>query len=287
MYVESGERSVPFEGQLTFIDLGPVIVSRASSTPAIIHRAGITASRSRDRDFVVSLPIDNGMSVCTAHWDRYVGVDEMLITDAAQTGVVTHTGCTVISLRISDQLFRQYLPDGENLAGVVLNARTGAGMLAATIMRALIPDEKQRFAVSSSNHVAQSLLHAIAATCAETTGLKAAPASFSSTRRGEIIRFVEAHLNDTDLSVQSVAQAFDLSERYLRLLFSDTPESLSVYMRRRQLEECARQLRDPRFSTQSISDIAYSWGFNSLGSFDRAFKAKFAMTPRRYRAACH
>jgi AraC family transcriptional activator of tynA and feaB len=33
----------------------------------------------------------------------------------------------------------------------------------------------------------------------------------------------------------------------------------------------------------NISEIAYAWGFNDLSHFNRAFRARFGMTPREWR----
>lgn len=285
MHIESAERSIPFLGEMVAFDLGPVTVSRAYSTPAVIHRIGSDIARVRDRNFVISMPILNGMTMQTDEWDRVVGVDELLITDATKRGLVTHSGCSVIVLQIADSVFRRYLPEGDNLAGLVLDGRHGSGMVAASIMRSLLTDEQSPFAVCSSDHLARSLLHAIAAACTEACGVRSVPGSFADVRRAQIVRFIEASLSDAELSVESVAREFDLSTRYVRMLFGGEHESPAAYIRRRRLEESAKELRDPNSGTRSISDVAYRWGFNSLGSFDRSFKAAFSMTPRQYRAS--
>ncbi len=58
---------------------------------------------------------------------------------------------------------------------------------------------------------------------------------------------------------------------------------MSTYILRRRLEECARQLADPRWRGHSISDIAFGWGFNSAPHFSRSFRELYGTSPRDYR----
>jgi len=42
-------------------------------------------------------------------------------------------------------------------------------------------------------------------------------------------------------------------------------------------------LRDENQRASNISEIAYRWGFNDLSHFNKAFRARFDMTPREWR----
>jgi AraC-like DNA-binding protein len=42
-------------------------------------------------------------------------------------------------------------------------------------------------------------------------------------------------------------------------------------------------LRDPRQSMRSITDIAHGWGFSSRAHFNRLFKASMGQSPGHYR----
>jgi AraC family transcriptional regulator, positive regulator of tynA and feaB len=80
-----------------------------------------------------------------------------------------------------------------------------------------------------------------------------------------------------------VAAQLRVSSRYLRMIFAASRESVSSYILRRRLEECARQLADPRWRAHSISDIAFRWGFNSAPHFSRSFRDLYGTSPREYR----
>jgi AraC-like DNA-binding protein len=194
-----------------------------------------------------------------------------------------HGGCTVMVLTMKEQVLKDYLPMADDLVGSVVRGDRGAGLYASTLIRSLPAGMRQGFVERTTDHLSAALLHAIAAAFSEAQALpNAAPVS-AGARRHAIKRFVDENLGDSTLTVQKVAAVFELSDRYLRMLFSPEGESLAAYIQRRRLEESARQLRDASSDAQTISDVAFAWGFNSLGSFDRALRAQFAMTPGQYR----
>ena len=80
-----------------------------------------------------------------------------------------------------------------------------------------------------------------------------------------------------------MAAGLSLSPRYMRLVFSSEGETISDYIMRRRLEECAHQLTSAPWRGRSITDTAFDWGFSSVAHFTRSFKAKFAATPSEYR----
>ena len=50
-----------------------------------------------------------------------------------------------------------------------------------------------------------------------------------------------------------------------------------------RLEACGNALRNPHFRNDSVSEIAYRWGFNDLSHFNRAFRSRFGIPPRQWR----
>jgi len=95
--------------------------------------------------------------------------------------------------------------------------------------------------------------------------------------------YIERRLDDTDFRLQEVARAFCLSDSYVRRVFRQGDESLSVFVRRRRLELAARRLRDGRWAHRTILAIALDCGFNDAAHFSRCFVRCFGMSPRAYR----
>jgi AraC-like DNA-binding protein len=97
--------------------------------------------------------------------------------------------------------------------------------------------------------------------------------------------YIESHLADPGLSVDSIANACGMSVRSAQRAFAlDASGSVSKYIWMRRTDQCAAALRDSGESHRQITTICYSWGFNSSSHFSRAFKSQYGVSPRYYRA---
>ncbi|MFN2581242.1 MAG: helix-turn-helix domain-containing protein [Candidatus Dormibacteria bacterium] len=90
-----------------------------------------------------------------------------------------------------------------------------------------------------------------------------------------------AYANPLDIPV--LAAIANLSEahfiRSFRLTFGETPHR---YLQRRRVERSMFLLRE---TDQSVTDICFSVGFTSAGTFSRTFSAIVGETPSHYRVA--
>ena len=108
--------------------------------------------------------------------------------------------------------------------------------------------------------------------------------SLSSKFRLQVLKsYISSRLDDPDLSPEIIARDNRISVRYLHYLFKSTGMSVSEWVRRQRLEKCHQKLTSPKFDGESITDIAFSLGFNSSSHFTRLFKQEFGMTPRGIR----
>ncbi|MCG8347184.1 MAG: helix-turn-helix transcriptional regulator [Chloroflexales bacterium] len=99
----------------------------------------------------------------------------------------------------------------------------------------------------------------------------------------EIKRTIHRQLHDGQLSAATVAAQLHISESYLHRLFKSDNTTFGRYILASRLEQCRAEMADPRYSHRSISDIAFSWGFNSLNHFSHAFKKQFGVSPLDFR----
>jgi len=97
----------------------------------------------------------------------------------------------------------------------------------------------------------------------------------------QVRRFVEANLNQPDLSPSSVVDALQLKRATIYRWF-EHEGGLGAYIRNRRLREAADEL--VRFPHLHVIDIAYGLGFNSASDFTRAFRRAFGMSPLDARA---
>jgi AraC family transcriptional regulator len=95
------------------------------------------------------------------------------------------------------------------------------------------------------------------------------------------VEYIHANLASS-LSLDNLSQVSGLSKYHLiRLLQTVLGVTPSSYIRDLRLTRSNHLLAT---TSQSITWIAFECGFNSLSSFERAFRRRFGMTPGQYRA---
>jgi AraC-like DNA-binding protein len=102
-------------------------------------------------------------------------------------------------------------------------------------------------------------------------------------RLAQVRVYVDQNLADPDLCARRAARALGMSVRSLHMALEGSGESFGQLLQRRRLEQCCSLLRRPDES-QSVADIAFACGFNSLSSFYRAFRRLCGACPRDLRA---
>jgi len=98
-----------------------------------------------------------------------------------------------------------------------------------------------------------------------------------------LLAFCQKNLHHPELSPNFVAAHFGISVRTLHLRFQKLEQTFGRWLLGARLDACSKALRDPLQKTLSISEIAYSCGFNDLSHFNKVFRARFDMAPGQWR----
>jgi AraC-like DNA-binding protein len=94
---------------------------------------------------------------------------------------------------------------------------------------------------------------------------------------------IRENLGDPRLTPPAIAADHHISLRYLHKLFERDGHTVAGWIRERRLEQCRRDLADPRLAARSIHAIATRWGFTSPAHFSRAFRGAYGFSPRQFR----
>lgn len=95
--------------------------------------------------------------------------------------------------------------------------------------------------------------------------------------------FIDARLDDPELSTALIAATHHISHRYLQKLFEAEGATVTEWIRRRRLAHCSRDLVDPRYLSAPISSIAARWGLIDASHFSKIFRTVYGMSPREFR----
>ena len=93
---------------------------------------------------------------------------------------------------------------------------------------------------------------------------------------------MDRHLSYSDLTADTVAAALGFSRAHLYRVFASQDETVVGLLRTRRLDK-ARELLG-RGGARNIDAIAFAVGYQSAVAFSRAFKKRFGLSPRDYRA---
>lgn len=97
----------------------------------------------------------------------------------------------------------------------------------------------------------------------------------------DVLRYIEGHYADSELSVQEIAEHAHLSTTYLSIVFKkETKKTLRQFIGDYRLEKARRLLENERYK---ITDIAERCGYANANYFARVFRESEGMTPVEYR----
>ncbi len=189
----------------------------------------------------------------------------------------------MILFRVPTAMLSEAIPTPDILCGRQLARPESLASTALVMARDIAGKEPGQLCPETAERAGRHLLDVVASSCMAVLDERKSTSAIMSGRYWKVKLFIEEHLRDPKLSPSFIASQLRLSDRYLRMIFEVSNESPSAYILRRRLEECAAQLRDPRWRQFSITNIAFSWGFNSAPHFARSFRARYCCSPREYR----
>ncbi len=273
-----------FEAELTLGMLGPIRVARMTCGRSSIARTPRHIVHAPGRVFSFILQArGNGVLAQYGHEARLREGDITLCDSAAPHAYNVDDSSEVLMLRVPANMLKERLPSPEQFCGRHLASTEGLACTVAAVMSSLCTQLEQGLSPYFQNSLARHVLDLLATSYAIAFDSVATASSVVSSRHAKVKLYIEQHLRDPELSPCTIAQGLKLSSRYLRMIFATTRETVSAYILRRRLEECARQMSDPQWRGHSIAEIAFGWGFNSAPHFTRSFRDRYGLSPRHYR----
>ncbi len=274
-----------FGAELSIGTLGPVKLAKLTMDSYCVERSKDHINDNRPRIFSLLLQA-KGSSVIH-HCGHESNLDEgdfVLVDTGLPHFFDTKDFSVTIMVRVLPSLLREYLPTPEQFSGLRLGHAVGLAGTLGAMVESLSESVGNGISPDHEDRVARHLLEMIS--MSYTAGFDiSGESAILWRRRNDVISFIEDNLRDPELSSASIASSLNLSPRYLRAVFSVSGEKISAFILRRRLEECARQMKSPAWNGHTLTEIAFSWGFNSAAHFTRCFRDKFGMAPREYRGA--
>lgn len=176
------------------------------------------------------------------------------------------------------------VPGIDALTATTLDHENPTSKLLTLVADGYFQTEFETLSQLAVTRAANALTEIFAATVAEFSPKAGAGVSnltlFHLTR---IKQFVTGNLHDPELSVNLVSQALRISPSHIHRLFEVELQTFSTWLWSQRLLACKQALDNPAKTHLSVSEIAFSAGFNNASHFSRTFRLKFGVTPREWR----
>jgi AraC-like DNA-binding protein len=164
--------------------------------------------------------------------------------------------------------------------GLVFPRGSGAARLIGAAMREFYA-QADDLTVSEGEAAIQGIV-ALTAACARIR-LAGDELDHVKSKRKAALDYIDAHLWNTQLGPDEIAEAANLSRASLyRLLAAEG--GIRALLLKRRLDEALRLMLEDHKDERSFKEIVKRCGFGGTSQFTRAFRARFGAPPRQFRA---
>jgi AraC-like DNA-binding protein len=94
--------------------------------------------------------------------------------------------------------------------------------------------------------------------------------------------YIDRHLGNPDLTAQTIAASLGFSRAHLYRVFASQGQTIAGVLRDRRLARARDLIASGRVG--HLDALAFAVGYHSTTAFSRAFKKRFGLSPRDYRA---
>jgi AraC-like DNA-binding protein len=236
--------------------------------------------------FLLTLQLEGTSTHRQSDREARLGTGDFTIGDVTIPYTVSFSAparCLVIA--VPDDVMRRQLPCPDDAVAVRMSGTHGLTSVLSNFIRGFWNCGAEEIDPAVGLRISYTLLDLVAAAYSVSPHARQEHSSLVAAHRVRIISYIEAHLRDPKLNPSTVARGCEITARYLHHLFASGAETVTQYIQRRRLEECARALIASPVRPRLVTEIALDYGFNSLTHFGRVFRHHFGLTPSEYRRA--
>jgi AraC family transcriptional activator of tynA and feaB len=190
----------------------------------------------------------------------------------------------VLHVVVPTHMFRRFLPS-ELKSGFALPGRRREFAIAERMLADVFEDADEL-----APHIEQLLLESALAVVADAMkdddSCLMIRQSLPDRRLQDVLRYIDIHLSDPTLSATMVAEACDISPRYLSFLLKQNGTPFSELVWDKRMKIASGWLSSTNPGEISIAEVAFRVGFKSPAHFSRMFKRVYQQGPREFRSAC-
>lgn len=271
------------EGHIESDELATLQLSRVTATSQNVRRTASEIARASEDYFLVSIQTQGEDVVAQDGRVALLSPGDFALYDSTRPCELRFDASfQQYVLRSPGPTLRTALRDTQALTASTVSGQRRAGHLMIGMIQTLAADICT-LAPESAAAVAESVTQILIAGLSALPAASQQPASQPTAYRREQIKACarsRSRSRDPALTVTSIALQLRVSPSTLHRAWAGEACSLAEWIASRRLDAIRRDLCDPNFAARSVSEIAFSWGFNDAAHFSRAFRARFSCSPR-------
>lgn len=275
-----------FIGSITTFSRGGLPLANLRTNAGLIKRPKARADHDDDQNcFLVSQRsgycqiTQNGQSVQLAPGELLL-MDSVGSIDITPFGLIEHASLSLSRAEVCKQFGNQPKTFGK------ISSSKACGRMLHVLMDQLCKDALNGEGAVGEGQALQSAFVSLLGSAFEQEdderddcgGLQ------GSNLRSYVQKVIDESLTQPGLSPVGLASRLNISVRHLYRLFEEQDDSVCRYIQRARLKRSADDLTNPFLRSESITSIAYKWGFTDSAHFSRSFKKQFEVSPKDFRA---
>jgi AraC-like DNA-binding protein len=267
------------------VPMGDLSISATAASSPLVYESFPNASAgTSDRTFCLLMP-NSPRHVHVQGRSFVQQPGECVLADSAMGVVAAYEHPhAAVCLTIPAATLRNYVAEPGRFDGMRFGGHGSLARIVSTLLLSIWEAAEAGAAGRDGRRASDAVLGLLGRACARSP-FGAGRADASRRLSCDLLKaHINADIRNPQLSVQLIAQRFGVTTRYLQLLFAREDNSVSEYIKRERLRGCLLDLRDARFAHQSITEIAFAWGFNSATHFSSSFRKEYGLSPRDYRS---
>ncbi|HEX6239684.1 MAG TPA: helix-turn-helix transcriptional regulator [Polyangiales bacterium] len=192
----------------------------------------------------------------------------------------------LLAIFLPTRALERWLPEWQTAELVSVANHQAEGRLSFDIARDLLESGRKLHDLEAVEMIGETVTRLLARSLSLSSLADAtAPSDLAEAYRRKVRHFCRTHLGSPALCVDTVARGTGLSRAALHRLFQQQPHTLMEWVQRERLEACRRLLSAHGEARRSLTEIALSLGFKTPAHFSAAFRRRYGLAPRDYRAA--
>ncbi len=281
MHCAPGGGADRFIAHLDAADLGALRLARISTSPVAVTRRPRDIARIEDPPYLLKFQIRGKARWSQRGREVHLRPGDFVIASTAEPyRLDLHAPHEMLVLAVPGDTMRRLASDPEQFLGRRMPAEDAAcGLLSSFVVQAAscLPQLPQIMAERVQGNVLD-LLGGVLDAHADSPADRSPEAQLRRVKR-----YIGQNLRLRHLGPEMIADAFEVSTRYVHKLFTNEEHTIARHIRTQRLEACRRALADPSCDGYTITDIALQWGFYDLPHMTRCFREAYGVTPREFR----